>query len=232
MNLNELREKVAYACRILAREGHQDNILGHVSARVENQEKILIKPSGFGLEEIEARDLIVCDFEGRKLEGEAGVHLEIFIHTEIYKVRPDVNCVIHTHPPFATAFGSLGQTFRPISYEGAIFSSRLPLFESTTALIRTPELGAELAKTLQDGRAVLMRNHGVTVVGSSVEEATLFGVFLEKAVRAQLLASASGEPSWCSDDEAEAKFHLSYTGERLRPMWDYFVRRVKRDARI
>ncbi len=230
MDLSELREKVAYACNILACEGHRDNILGHVSARIEGQDKILIKPSGFGLEEVRPEQLIVCDFEGKKIEGEAGVHLEVFIHTEVYKRRSDVNCVIHTHPPFATAFGSLLQLFRPISYEGAIFASRLPLFDFTTGLIRTLELGQELARTLQNGRGVLMKNHGATIVGGSVEEATLFAVFLEKAIRIQLLATASGEPSWCSDEEAVQKFEQSYTPERLQPMWNYFVRRAKRLA--
>jgi len=230
MDLTELREKIAYSCNILALEGHQDNILGHVSARVPNEDKILIKPSGFGLEEVQPQHAIVCDFEGRKLEGEAGVHIEVFIHTGIYKVRPDVNCVIHTHPPFATALGSLRQPFRPITYEGSIFASRLPLFDFTTALIRTPELGRELANTLKNARGLLMKNHGLTIVGSSVEEATLFAVFLEKAIRVQLVAMAAGEPTWCSDEEAELKFQMSYTGERLRPMWKYFVRRVKREG--
>lgn len=230
MDLTELREQVAYSCNILALEGHKDNILGHVSMRIPGEEKILIKASGFGLEEVQPHNAVVCDLAGKKLEGDGGVHLEVFIHLGVYKVRPDVNCVIHTHPPYATAFGSLRQPFRPITYEGAIFSSRLPLFDFTTALIRTPELGRELAKTLQNGRGVLMKNHGLTIVGGSVEEATVFAVFLEKAIRVQLVAMATGEPSWCSDKEAELKFQQSYTGERLRPMWDYYVRRVKREG--
>jgi L-fuculose-phosphate aldolase len=230
MDLTELREKIAYSCNVLALEGHKDNILGHVSVRLPDEDKILIKASGLGLEEVQPQNAVVCDLDGKKLEGDGGVHLEVFIHTAIYRVRPDVNCVIHTHPPYATAFGSLRQPFRPITYEGAIFNSRLPLFDFTTALIRTPELGRELATTLRNGRGALMKNHGLTIVGSSAEEATVFAVFLEKAIRVQLTAMAAGEPSWCSDEEAELKFQQSYTGERLRPMWEYYVRRVKREG--
>ncbi|MBI3058158.1 MAG: class II aldolase/adducin family protein, partial [Deltaproteobacteria bacterium] len=155
-------------------------------------------------------------------------HSEIFIHTEIFKARPDVNCVVHTHPPYAIAFGSLRQPLRPVSHEGSIFYEGLPLFDYTTALIRTPELGHEVAKTLGSCRGVLMKNHGSTVVGDSIEVATLYTVFLEKAARIQLLATASGEPSWTSDEEAKVKFEQIYTPHRLGSMLDYFVRRAKK----
>ncbi len=97
------------------------------------------------------------------------------------KARPDVNCVVHSHPPYATAFGALGQPLRPISHEGNIFYEGLPLFDYTTALIRTPELGVEVAKSLGKCRGVLMKNHGSTVVGETIEVATLYAVFLGKS---------------------------------------------------
>ena len=165
------------------------------------------------------------------MEGKSERHSEVFIHTEIYKTRSDVNCVVHSHPPYATAFGSLRQPLRPISHEGSIFHDGLPLFDKTTALIRTPEWGKEVAKTLGQCRGVLMKNHGSTVVGQSIQEATLYAVFLEKAARIQLLATASGEPSWTSDEEAKLKYEQIYTPHRLGSMWDYFVRRAKRERR-
>ena len=195
MKLKELKENLAYSCNILANEGHWDNILGHVSVRIPNQNKILMKPHSFGFEEIRPQHIIVVDIEsGKKVEGKYERHSEVFIHTEIMKARPDVNCVVHTHPPYAIAFGSLRQPLRPISHEGSIFHTGLPLFDHTTALIRTPELGVEVAKSLGKARGVLMKNHGSTVVGESIEVATLYAVFLEKACRIQLMATASGEP--------------------------------------
>lgn len=231
MNLRELKEELAYSCNILAQEGHWDNILGHVSVRIPKQDRILMKPHGFGFEEIRPQHLIVCDLDGNKVEGKYERHSEVFIHTEIYKARPDVNCVVHSHPPYATAFGSLRQPLRPISHEGSIFHDGLPLFDYTTVLIRTPELGQKVAEALGNCRAVLMKNHGSTVVGASIAEATLYAVFLEKAARIQLLATASGEPSWSSSEEAKAKFEQIYTAQRLRSMWGYFVRRAARGRR-
>ena len=231
-NLKELKEKLAYSCNILAHEGHWDNILGHVSVRVPGQKRILMKPHSFGFEEIRPQHIIVVDLEsGKKVEGKHERHSEVFIHTEIMKARPDVNCVVHTQPPYATAFGALGQRLRPISHEGSIFYDGLPTFDYTTALIRTPELGVELAKSLGGCRGVLMKNHGSTVVGESIEVATLYAIFLEKAARIQLLATASGDPSWTGDEEAAVKYDQIYTPHRLESMWEYFVRRAKKFSR-
>ncbi|MDP6558568.1 MAG: class II aldolase/adducin family protein [Candidatus Binatia bacterium] len=228
MDLDALKEKVAYSCNILAIEGHWDNILGHVSVRIPGENAILMKPHSFGFEEIRPYHLIVCDLDGNKIRGDFERHSEVFIHTGIYKARPDVHCVVHTHPPYATAFASLRQPLRPISHEGSIFHEGLPLFDYTTLLIRSPELGAKVAESLGKCRGLLMKNHGSTVVGETVEVATLHAVFLEKAARIQLLATASGEPSWSSDEEARTKYDQVYTAHRLGTMWDYFVRRAKR----
>jgi ribulose-5-phosphate 4-epimerase/fuculose-1-phosphate aldolase len=227
MSIKELKENLAYSCNILANEGHWDNILGHVTVRIPNTNKALMKPHGFGFEEIRPQHIITVDIEtGKKIEGKYERHSEVFIHTEILKARPDIDSVVHTHPPYAIAFGSLRQPLRPISHEGSIWHDGLPLFDYTTALIRTPELGAEVAKSLGKARGVLMKNHGSTVVGESVAAATLYAVFLERACRVQLLATASGEPSWTSDEEAVVKYGQIYTPHRLGSMWEYFVRRA------
>lgn len=227
-SLNDLKKKLALSCNILANEGHWDNILGHVSVRIPGKERILMKPHSFGFEEIRPQHIIEVDLNGKKVAGKYERHSEVFIHTEIFKARPDVNCVVHSHPPYATAFGSLRQPLRPISHEGNIFHDGLPLFDHTTALIRTPELGEQVAKSLGKCRGVLMKNHGSTVVGETIEVATLYAVFLEKAARIQLLAMASGEPSWTSDEESVIKYEQIYTPHRLGSMWDYFARRAKK----
>src|SRR5574342_293330 len=230
-SLNELKEKLAFSCNILANEGHWDNILGHVSVRIAGKNRILMKPHSFGFEEIRPQHIIEVELNGKKVAGKYERHSEVFIHTEIFKARPDVNCVVHSHPPYATAFGSLRQPLRPISHEGNIFHDGLPLFDYTTALIRTPELGHEVAKTLGKCRGVLMKNHGSTVVGESIEVATLYAVFLEKACRIQLMATASGEPSWTSFFFNQTATTEIYTPHRLGTMWDYFVRRAKKFRR-
>jgi ribulose-5-phosphate 4-epimerase/fuculose-1-phosphate aldolase len=227
-NMKELKENLALSCNILAYEGLWYNILGHVSVRIPGQERILMKPHSFGFEEIRPEHIIEVDLDGNKVAGKYERHSEVFIHTEIFKARSDVHCVVHSHPPHAVALGSLRQPLRPISHEGNIFYEGLPLFDLTTALIRTPELGVEVAKSLGKCRALLMKNHGSTVVGESIEVATLYAIFLEKAARIQLMATASGDPSWTTDEESAVKYEQIYTPHRLGSMWDYFVRRAKK----
>jgi len=227
-SLKELKETLAYSCNILAHEGHWDNILGHVSVRVPGKDRILMKPHSFGFEEIRPHHIIEVDFNGKKVVGKYERHSEVFIHTEIYKARPDVNCVVHSHPPYAVALGALRKPLRPVSHEGNIFYEGLPLFDYTTALIRTSELGVEVAQSLGKCRGLLMKNHGSTVVGESIEVATLYAVFLEKAARIQLLAMSAGDPTWTSDEESALKYEQIYTPHRLGSMWDYFVRRAKK----
>src|SRR5688572_9150378 len=120
-SLKELKETLAFSCNILAYEGHWDNILGHVSVRIPGKERILMKPHSFGFEEIRPEHIIEVDLDGKKVGGKYERHSEVFIHTEIFKARPDVNCVVHSHPPYAVALGSLRQPLRPISHEGNIF---------------------------------------------------------------------------------------------------------------
>lgn len=102
-DLELLRRKLASSCRVLAKEGHADGTAGHVSARIDS-ETFLMKPAGFGLEEIGPDDLVVLNLEGQKLEGKHKAHNEVPIHSEIYRMRPDVGCVIHTHPLFSITF--------------------------------------------------------------------------------------------------------------------------------
>jgi ribulose-5-phosphate 4-epimerase/fuculose-1-phosphate aldolase len=199
--------------------------LGHVSARHPDAEHLHMKPKGLGLEEVSGTDIIVIDFEGNKLAGDRQRHGEFPIHTEIYRNRRDVNCVIHTHPIYSVALGATGGRIRPIGHEGALFTD-LPIFKETTDLIKTREQGQALTACLGLNRAALMQNHGVVVVGISVEEATLLAIFLEKAIKVQLLAGLMGTPVWSPENECRSKAELHLGQNLVREFWEYYVRRL------
>ncbi|MGZ9187980.1 MAG: class II aldolase/adducin family protein, partial [Candidatus Binatia bacterium] len=101
-----IQEKLALACRILAMQGHNDMIYGHVSARSENPQQYWIKGSGIGLEEATAEDMVLIDFEGNTLAGKRKRHNEFPIHSEVYRTNPAIQCVIHTHPTYSTIIAS------------------------------------------------------------------------------------------------------------------------------
>ena len=224
----DIRTKVARACNILAMEGQMDTIYGHVSARIEGTTHVWMKPHTLGLEEIRPHDVITIDFDGNKLAGELPRHSEFPIHTEIYRQRADVQCVIHTHPPYATAFSSVDEPLRPVNHEGTLFAPTLPRFVQTSDLIVTPTLGQAVARTLAEHNALLLKNHGIVVVGSSVEEACVSAIVLEKAARMQLLARQYGDIEWTTDAEALQKKARIYPPQAFGWMWDYFLRKLAR----
>jgi L-ribulose-5-phosphate 4-epimerase len=226
------RTKVARACNILSMEGHTDTIYGHVSARIEHSAQVWMKPHTLGLEEVRPHDVITIDLDGNKLAGDLPRHSEFPIHTEIYRQRPDVRCVVHTHPPYATAFSAVDAPLRPVNHEGTLFAPAIPRFVQTTDLIVTQALGQAVAKTLGDHNAVLLKNHGIVVVGRSVEEACVTAVVLEKAARMQLLARGYGEVQWTPEAEALQKQARIYQPEALALMWAYLLRKLTRHSPI
>jgi L-fuculose-phosphate aldolase len=226
--VKQLKEKLAVACRILGTQGHDDLNLGHLSARDQGQSDLmLMKGRGLCLSEIFSEDLVAIDFDYQKIDGRRDAHGELPIHIEIYKKRPDVNCVIHTHPLYTTAFSATGQTLKPVNNEGVLFAKPLPYFDTVTDLIVTPELGQALASKLGDEKAIILKNHGIVVVGESIERATLTAYLLEKTVKTLFVAKVFGDPSWTETAEAEQKAKRIFTGSKTMSMWQALVRQLE-----
>ncbi|OGP62767.1 MAG: hypothetical protein A2169_13165 [Deltaproteobacteria bacterium RBG_13_47_9] len=219
-----LRKKLAAACHVLAKEGHADNVLGHLSIRIE-PDAFLMKPRGFGLEEVSAEDMIIINLEGQKVSGKHAPHNEIPIHTEIFRVRPDVQCVVHTHPLHSIAFSATGEDLKPLSNDGCIFWPGVPRFIQMTDLIYTKEQGKLLAECLGDRRAVLMVGHGITVVGGSVEEATVSAIYLEKTAQIQLMVMHREDYSYTPDEEASLKQKRIFVQTKIIEKWKYYLRK-------
>lgn len=226
-----LRGLLAVACNILAMEGHTDISLGHASMREPGATEYWIKASGFGLEEVTPDDIVLLDFDGNKRWGEGRAHNEVPIHAEIYRARPDVCAVVHTHPPYATALAATAEPLRPVSHEGVLFPE-LPRFAQTTDLIITREQGAAVAEALGPHNAVLLKNHGVVTAAPSIEEATLCAIFLERAAIMQSLAASFGRFEWTDPQEAAAKRRRIYSPGHLQNFWAYYRRKLEQQQRI
>ncbi len=223
----ELRRKLAYACRILAANGQNDAVYGHVTHRLPGADTCWMKPATIGLDEMTPVAAICIDLDGNVLAGDLPRHLEYPIHTEIFRARPDVTCVIHTHPPFSIAFAATRQPLRPVSHEGSLFTPPdVPRFTRTANLITTPELGEAVAATLRSSLACYLINHGIVVAADSIELAVVAALCLERASYLQLLASASGPDfCWTSDEESLAKRDI-YNAKAVQQVWNYYCRRV------
>ena len=177
-----LQEKLALACRILAMQGHNDMIYGHVSALTDTPGQYWIKGSGIGLEEVTEDDLVLIDFDGNTLAGKRKRHNEFPIHSEVYRTHPEIRCVIHTHPTYSTIIASSEHRLLPITnLSCAFYPPALNKFEESSDLIVTAEQGIAVTKLLGEHKIVLLRNHGIVVAGTSIEE----GVHSGRAARTQ-----------------------------------------------
>jgi ribulose-5-phosphate 4-epimerase/fuculose-1-phosphate aldolase len=225
-----LREEVAWSCRILAHGGHGDYTLGHASARSADGQRILMKPNGLGLEEVTPDDILVLDLEGTRLAGDGPVHLEYVLHTEIYKTRPDVSAVIHTHPPYTTALGATDATLELLNHDAVLFRDGLAYFDDTAELITRPDQGAAVAEALGDRRVVVMRGHGVLITGESVPWATYAALTLERVLRIQAIARTLGDLRPMTPEMAERVYPDKYRDEHVANYWAYLVRQARREG--
>lgn len=230
MSTTEIQQRLIDAGLVLDSEGLADLTRGHVSVRVPGDaEHFFMKPHSFGFDEITLDNMVVCNLQGEKVAGGGRRHSEVFIHSEIYKKRPDVNSVIHAHPTYAVALSATGQALAPISQPSVAFADGLPYFTQAIDLVRTQDLGAAVADALGPHKAVLMRNHGVAVVGSTIDEAVILTIMLENACQIQLAAMAGGGLGEVFEPARIEKLHHDITrAEQYTINFDYFVRKLKR----
>jgi len=179
-----LVETLIAAGKILQAEGHGDYTRGHISVRApDGGDRFYMKPHSFGFEEITSENLVICDRDGTKVGGGGRRHSEVVIHSEIYRRRPDVKSIVHSHPPFSVAFSSSDQILQAYSQASAVFSGDLPVFIDTIDLIRTKEQGERLAEVLGSANALLLKGHGIVTAGRSIQDAVMLALMLETACR-------------------------------------------------
>jgi L-fuculose-phosphate aldolase len=222
-----LRARLIDAGRVLVDEGQGDYVWGHISARLpDHPNRFLMKPGTLGLEEMTQDNVITVDIEGEKVEGEWPRHNEVYIHSEVLRARPDINAVLHTHPEHAIAFSSLGKPLAAMSNDGTMFSSGVPIFSETTDLITDQPRGKAVAKTLGQGGALILRNHGIVTAGRSIEEAVFLAIKPERACRIQLLAESAGGPKlFVKEEELAAKRARTNRADSHGNAFSYLVRR-------
>jgi L-ribulose-5-phosphate 4-epimerase len=230
MTHDELKEKLIWAGKVLVGEGQDDFTRGHISARLPDSTALFfMKPHSIGLDEITPDNILTIGLDGEVVAGEARRHSEVFIHSEIFKARDDVGCVLHTHPPYSIALSASGRPLKAYSQPGALFRDSLGTYDDTINLIRSPEMGAGVARALGSRRAVLLKNHGVVVAGASIEEVVISTIMLENAAMIQMIAEAAGTPApeFPLADIQKLKHDISRP-EQFKINFDYLVRRAKR----
>jgi L-fuculose-phosphate aldolase len=212
-----LREELVQACKVLyAVKAAGDGLGGHLSARL-GEQRILIKPRPVSWRGLKAGDLIVINFNGKRVDGPTDGHSAVRewpIHAQIYATRPDVQCVLHAHPCASTLMGALGIAVEPLDQDCAAFADHLPVLDNGAVSISTPELGDQVARTLGTKGALLLRNHGSVVAGADIAYVCVTAHRLEKVAETMLRAASLTKLPVMS---AEAKATVLQAREAAEP---------------
>jgi ribulose-5-phosphate 4-epimerase/fuculose-1-phosphate aldolase len=205
-----LVEDLVDANRILYRLGVVDGF-GHVSARHPGNPSQFVISRSMAPALVTPADLMAIHVDGRPVSEKGPTpYLERFIHGEIYRARPDVIAIVHSHSAAVIPFSIVpGATLKPVSHMSGFIGDGAPVFEiretagsSSDMLVRTPELGAALAKSLGAQNIVLMRGHGSTVIGFNLRQAVYRAVYAEMNARLQSEALRLGAPVYLTSGEA------------------------------
>ncbi len=220
----EQRALLATSCHILYKLGLSD-YLGHPSVRLD-AERILIKPKHSpkvrGMDTMRPDDMSVIDLDGKLVEGEHEPPSERFIHTEIYRARPDVVSVVHTHQPMATLLGIVELPILPLLHVESLVVEQqpVPIF-ACAELIVSADQGRRVAEALGQHRVCHLQGHGIVSVGHSVQEATLGAIHLERLAEVNYRVAQLGrQPRVIPPEEIRA-----LTGQLASPAgrWAYYT---------
>ena len=218
MTTLELRQQLVDAIRMLARASIVDHS-GHGSVRRDG-ESLYINSAASARGALTTDDIVTIDFDGTLVEGSARPPFEFHIHSEIYRVRPDVQAVVHTHPRWSTFLTMVGATYKVVYAQGALLGD-IPLLDSPLSVNSRP-MGESVAATLGDGPAVLLKSHGAVVVGSDIVECFALAAYLEENAYRQYMAMQIGDPYVFSEQEQQAFRERLRMPTLFRKTWDHY----------
>ena len=219
-------ENLVVASRILADQGVVD-AFGHVSIRQPANPNRYLMSRAIAPALVTADDIMEFDLDSNPVDQRGrGMFIERFIHGEVYKARPDVNAVVHSHSPGVIPFGVTQVPIRPVMHTGSFLYVGVPVWEirkaggTTDMLVRNAELGKSLAETLGDKPVALMRGHGDVVVGPTVQRAVVRAVYTEVNARLQTIALSLGGPiTYISAEEGALRDQAGGDESRAWDLW-------------
>ena len=193
-------QALALTCRILAREGHESGLAGQITARDDTPGRFRTLAFGWGFDEATAERTVLVDDDLRPL-GDDGRPLAdppaianpaTRFHLWIYRARPDVRSIVHTHPPYASALTMTGQPLRVAHMDATPFADQCAFLPAWPGLPVADDEGRIISEALGPRHSILLAHHGLLTAGRSVEEACYLAVLLERAARLQVRAQAAG----------------------------------------
>ena len=201
---------------------------GHFSARAPGSSHILINSGGSVRSALSLADIVEVDLDGHPVDGCAPPPMEVHIHTEIYRRRPDVGAVVHTHPVWSTALGIAGHPVAPVIMQAAVLGEVRRF--APIASINTKPLGEALATELGRHRVMTLQSHGAVIAAEGVLEAFVLAVYLEENAHRQHLALQVGPLRVLDDTEIATIQANLWKPNLLQKVWDFHAAKLRRRA--
>ena len=222
--IDPLKKDVISACRILSQKKLVEGF-GHVSARIPGSELFLLTPR-IGLALLKESDLLMVNLRGEVVEGNLPLPSEAWLHTAIMKAKPKVNAITRIHARVANIFSVTDRKLEPVHNHGSFFAGGVPVFQKPD-LIRTEELGADVARALGERPAILLRGNGQVTVGRTIPEAVMMAIYLEEAADVLYGALQIGKPIALTDNESKQRQVEALPPVDLERAWNYFKFRAE-----
>ena len=220
-------ELLAASCRILGKENHESGLAGQVTARANgpgaSTRHLWTLQFGYGFEEATAERMVLVDEDLKPLSG-GRPNPGVRFHVWIYNKRPDVQAIVHTHAPHASALAATGKPLKTIHMDSAMLYGTAHLPDWPGVPVADDE-GRIISGALGDAKTILLANHGLLAAGGSVEEATYLAVFFERAARMQLMAMAAGGYQEVKPELAEEARDFLLQPSIVRGTFAYWSRR-------
>lgn len=188
-----VRDRISLACRILFDSGHDSGLAGQITARGDEPGTYYTQQLGLGFDEVTASNVLLVNEDLEVLEGEGMPNPANRFHSWVYRARPDVNCIVHTHPLYAASLSMLGVPLEVSHMDNCSLYGDCAFLEKWPGVPVGNEEGDIIATALGDKKSVLLAHHGILVAGVSVEETCVVAVQFERAAKMQMLAMAAGK---------------------------------------
>ena len=224
------KQRLAAAFRLFGQFGFSEGIAGHITVRdPERLDCFWVNPFGMHFSLIRVSDLILVNHQGEVIEGNKPVNTAAYaIHSQVHAARPDVVAAAHAHSIYGKSWSSLGRLLDPLTQDACSFYEDHSLFDDYTGVVLEVEEGKRIAQTLEDKKAIILRNHGLLTVGHSVDEAAWWFITMERSCQAQLMAEAAGTPILIDPDNARLTQHQVGSHQlgwfSFQPLYELMVR--------
>lgn len=221
-----IKEKIVLVSRILYAHGHASGLAGQITARLDESMDFWTQQMGLGMEESLVTNLLHVNTKMQVIEGDGMPNPANRFHTWIYRARPDVRCIIHTHPIYTSALSMLAQPLKVAHMDSCALYDDVGFLPKWPGIPVSDQEGETICRSLGKKRAVLLANHGLLVVSSSVEEACVLALQFEHTARLQLLAMSSGHISELIPALAMEAHDWLLNENRIQATFYYHARKI------